>query len=323
MKYSRFATVAMLVACLAVGSAVSAAQETPPPAAPPEDEFACEAPAAQDAHTGDVVADDFISAEVPPPDNSVTATVTMPDGGDQELTVTQTAAGNVIIHSCGAEPDPLERPDPDSQAPGACSDGLYDLKNYKWTEAMHWKYNAESRPSEVSMDSSTAAMKDGTSNITSADNDCGLTDQVAARHEYDGTSQKNAGLNNSPSKDVTCEGNGDGTSVVDWGDLYSGYLAVTCTWDRTDPNVNTAKESDVRFNKDDFQWTANPSDLTCIGRYGIEPVMTHERGHSYGLDHVSEVGHGNLTMSRASNGACQDSESTLGLGDVRGLKARY
>jgi predicted Zn-dependent protease len=55
----------------------------------------------------------------------------------------------------------------------------------------------------------------------------------------------------------------------------------------------------------------------------VKAVMTHERGHTFGINHVSETSHKNMTMSPNINGPCQDSESTLGLGDVEGLRALY
>ena len=51
--------------------------------------------------------------------------------------------------------------------------------------------------------------------------------------------------------------------------------------------------------------------------------MTHERGHTFGLNHVAETGHGNLTMSPLINGPCQINERTLGRGDVLGLDRKY
>lgn len=48
--------------------------------------------------------------------------------------------------------------------------------------------------------------------------------------------------------------------------------------------------------------------------------MTHERGHTFGLGHVAS---GSLLAMRPSFGYCDASGSTLGLGDVRGLRQKY
>ena len=51
--------------------------------------------------------------------------------------------------------------------------------------------------------------------------------------------------------------------------------------------------------------------------------MAHEAGHTFGLDHVDETDHGKLTMSTLNEGVCQDSEYTLGKGEVFALRNRY
>jgi predicted Zn-dependent protease len=57
-------------------------------------------------------------------------------------------------------------------------------------------------------------------------------------------------------------------------------------------------------------------------KYSVEGVGTHEFGHAFGLAHVSESSHPALTMSPVIQ-ACQASETTLGLGDIQGLEAKY
>jgi predicted Zn-dependent protease len=105
--------------------------------------------------------------------------------------------------------------------------------------------------------------------------------------------------------------------VVGFGTPPSGYLGMTCWWTMS----GIIFESDMRLNKAYYHFYVNkPS--SCSNRYSIEAVATHEFGHAFGLAHVSETYHPSLTMSTVIR-SCQASESTLGLGDVRGLNALY
>jgi hypothetical protein len=105
--------------------------------------------------------------------------------------------------------------------------------------------------------------------------------------------------------------------VVGFGTPPSGYLGMTCWWTMS----GIIFESDMRLNKAYYHFYVNkPS--SCSNRYSIEAVVTHEFGHAFGLAHVSETYHPSLTMSTVIR-SCQASESTLGLGDVRGLNALY
>jgi len=150
--------------------------------------------------------------------------------------------------------------------------------------------------------------------VLTSTNSCGLSDEVGATHHYLGRKATFANINTAGN----CLSS-DGTSAVSFGDLPTGVLATTCVWFSS----GVAKESDVQFNKADYTWTTNPGAASCSKQWSVKTVMTHERGHTFGLGHVGEGTHGNLTMSPTLNGPCQDSEVTLGQGDVLGLRAMY
>lgn len=79
-------------------------------------------------------------------------------------------------------------------------------------------------------------------------------------------------------------------------------------------------EADIKLNKQDFSWTT--STVGCSNQYLVQAVATHQFGWAFGLANVSEASQTNLTMSSRLF-ACDNSASTLGLGDMRGLEARY
>ena len=195
-------------------------------------------------------------------------------------------------------------------AMGACTEGAYNLAGHKWRETYHWQFNAGSTPAELNVGATEDKLRAAASNVTGGQNDCGLTDAISASHNYGGRTTRS----------VSCGGSPDGVNVVGFGDLSMGTLAVACSW--YNPDTNTSKEGDIRFNKADYTWTLHAEDPACRGRYGVEPVGTHEFGHVFGLGHVSEADHPTLTMS-TNIGPCDGSASSLGLGDVRGLRAMY
>lgn len=307
-------------------------------------EVSCEVAEQADLETGDIVEDLGVGAAVPAPGEGVTAWILYIDGSE-ELNVDHTTDGRIIVSDCGGEthdgPEDLtEGPtvptsapqvdpgrdlleDSNLSSPRACNDGAYNLKSYKWFETMKWRFNASTTPGELSQNGAEQAMIEGTGNITRSRNNCGLEDYVGATHDYLGRTDRRVDFINVHTSDPDCAAEGDGVSVVDFGDLERLAVASHCTYRISDAGVNTATESDVRFNKDDWRWTANPAGTGCLRQLSVEGVMTHERGHTFGLDHVGEKEHGNLTMSERVNGYCQNSEATLGLGDVRGLRARY
>lgn len=92
---------------------------------------------------------------------------------------------------------------------------------------------------------------------------------------------------------------------------------MTCWWTKGGSTV----EADVKLNKNEYAWFISVPG-SCHDSWSVEAAATHEFGHVFGLAHVSEVQHPGLTMSTVIK-SCQDSEKTLGLGDVNGLQALY
>jgi hypothetical protein len=308
-----------------------------------------------DLRPGDAVTVGGLSVTVPAAGGWASTTALTASGDDPSLTVTTDEDGAVAVTSALLEeggqglgpadelmpqttpesPVMLETQEPPplvggalatASAPGPCEDGAYNLgwfyfadgskKHFKWKTTFGWRYNSGSTPSEVGATAAADAIQRATTNITSQDG-CGLADEVGATHSYNGTTSN--GVNYS----AGCLG-GDGQSVVAFGDLRPSWYGVTCTWGVKDPGQTYAQatESDAKLNKNDYKWYATkPS--PCSGKLSIEAGMTHERGHTFGLGHVGEEQHGLLTMSPIIEGFCQDSESSLGWGDIRGLRKLY
>jgi hypothetical protein len=196
----------------------------------------------------------------------------------------------------------------------------------------HYRINSGSFPGELDTANTIQAIRDAGTNITTVNNDCGFGDSVSATIAYDGTTSHGVDMHQDASDTTTCDSssNRDGVSVVGFGTVRVSGIplrAGTCTWASSNGLV---LESDLRYNKTDFNWVVNPGS-SCSGKFGVEDVGTHERGHTFGLDHPDIAGYSPsqydwLTMAPIAY-QCQDSHwnhrSTLGLGDKNGLKSLY
>jgi hypothetical protein len=198
-----------------------------------------------------------------------------------------------------------------ARAPSPCSDSAFNLYGGKWQSTLRWSYRGSSTPGYLSQAGVVDVLKKAFSNITSARNDCGRADNVSATSAYDGLTARRPSVGSMG----RCT-SGDGSNVIGFGDLPFGVLAVTCTRFQN----NRIVETDIRINTR-FSWAL--SKASCFGEELLEPTVTHELGHSYGLDHVGERRHGRLTMSTMSDGSCSNAESTLGLGDMLALEQLY
>lgn len=191
-------------------------------------------------------------------------------------------------------------------APGPCADSAYrPLGASQPGGSYSWSYNAASTPKYLAKAGVVGVLNKSFSNITDVNNDCGLPDNVSATHTYLGTTTTKA----------KC-GRRDSHNVIGFKALEFGVLAVTCYWTRG----GQITEADMQITTLE-RWALSPT--SCFNEMILEATVTHEAGHVFGLDHVGERKHGRLTMSPYIDGSCDDNESTLGWGDIRGLEAMY
>lgn len=247
-----------------------------------------------------------------------------PVAGDLTPAVESHQEGLVMVHPDGTQvwmdavrgkgiPDTPGGADTLSVVTSACSDNAYSLYSNEWVNTLKWWFNSQSTPDGIDKDSAKSALRGAATVVTHAKNDCGLADRISNTAAYQGTTSTAVNIN----KDSTCN-DGDGKSVVGFGNLASSTLALACWW--TNSKGHTT-EVDIRFNKEEYNWTVSVPN-GCTNKFVIKAVATHELGHGFGLAHVSESAHGSLTMSTLIM-ACQSSEATLGLGDVKGFEAKY
>ncbi len=206
---------------------------------------------------------------------------------------------------------------------------------------MNWRYKETSTPSEVQIPSAVDALKDATRNITTVFDNCGFSDTVSATHAYLGNTTQSTNI---ISSQPAC-GNGNEQSMVEFGVLPNGYVAVTCVFDVLHDFIEqgrsaTIVESDMKLNSagptnDPYLWVANAGS-GCNDKFAIRGVATHERGHSYGLGDIDAVAHPELTMGIGGPAdfdritcnvpgyeASGEMLASVGLGDYLGLDDLY
>jgi Matrixin len=206
------------------------------------------------------------------------------------------------------------------------SNCLQSVGRYR-TSQWKWYLGDGSNPAALSDSDYVTVVKDAINNITSAYNNCGRPDYVDATATYGGTTTFESDMHISDGVTV-CNAVPDGKDTIDASDLAKNGnppLATTCSWWVPLIGQNPIYESDVRFNIVDFNFTTNPGSSSCSltnKMFDVESVMTHEAGHVFGLDHVSETSYPFMTMSTRT-APCDLSARTLGKGDMYGLEYLY
>ncbi|HEX6709164.1 MAG TPA: matrixin family metalloprotease [Rubrobacter sp.] len=261
---------------------------------------------------GRQIVDGAVRSAVPPPGKGVYAEV-LTTSGAQELDVIRRADGTVELDHVGDDASVSRTRT--VNGPGECEDPVYKDNSWRVTSELHYRFNVSTTPREIRHIQAVRAVR--LAGVVNTRNACHLGDQVPAALAYDGFTSKVANI-----QDGSCL-KSDGESVVSFGYLPKA-LALTCTYFKLNPSgYNEVGSSDVKVNSANFRWTTRPRARSCKHAWDLQSVLTHERGHTFGLGHVREQYHGRLTMSPVINGPCQKSERTLGKGDVLGLEGKY
>ncbi|HET7481124.1 MAG TPA: matrixin family metalloprotease [Rubrobacteraceae bacterium] len=271
--------------------------------------------------TEKVITDGGVGSALPEPGESVYVEA-LTTTGSQELQISHFKDGTIEFNHVGGDSEEADSAEAQislaAKGPNECRDRAHTNLSYRVESGFRYYINLGSKPPELTRTATKRAIVSGGTNITRTRNKCGMGDRVPVGTSYAGRT----GLSADVSSTGRCRGV-DRRNVVSFGSLPKGTLAVTCTYSANSPGYDKVVTSDMKINKTRANWTTNPGSRSCKRKFDLESVVTHERGHTFGLGHVSESKHGNLTMSTRINGPCQASERTLGRGDVLGLDRKY
>lgn len=244
----------------------------------------------------------------PPPGRSVRVETIFEDGATA-VRVIATALDGTVAEDAERAPEVMALARAEPAHP--CDDDAFTPLEFRVGFALSWSFEARSTTNALEVDAVEAALERGSAAVTRSRNVCDLDDELTALDVYAGRTQLRAGVDSGGGCTIP-----DGENVVSFGPLPDGVLAIGCTWLAPDGMVT---EDDVRLAAHGAWYTSRPE--PCDGAFGIESVVAHLRGHTFGLGHVSAASHGNLVMSDTVRGCV--AEARLGLGDVLGLREKY
>jgi Matrixin len=248
--------------------------------------------------------------QVPAPGRGIGAEALLARGGERRAEVRTLRDGRVVISSH------VWRPRRGVAPPGTpfdkCRDGGYALSSSWWRRTYEWRFRARSTPAGTKRFTALVALRRAVTTITHGSNHCGLRDEIDATSNYVGRTRRRGNID--ANSDCTSP---DGTNTVSFGRISPKDLSLTCWWTVGNHSV----EADIVFNKADYSWTTHWQS-GCTDSWSLRDIATHEFGHAFGLAHVNPLLHPNQTMTPVIR-PCQNSQASLGRGDVLGLRAKY
>jgi hypothetical protein len=194
------------------------------------------------------------------------------------------------------------------------------LHNVRQEDRFTWVLNVSSIPPYLPRDATVRAIVAATDIVAQGHTPCPGRDLMGAglpRAVFGGDTSRGADV--MPDGRCVPDRNSDGISTVSFGRLPWGSVAVSCTY----THAGDIWQADVMLSDEPGLFTTMPDDPDCTDANDVQAVVTHERGHSFGLGDVPEApSTGDLTMSTFV-GRCDASARTLGRGDALGLRSLY
>lgn len=215
----------------------------------------------------------------------------------------------------GGAPDtaaPAER----AAAPAACRDRAFKLfGDHAWKKTLAWRYNPAGAARHLPRKGVIRALDRAGKSMAKGRTDCAsITKRIDASIAYRGTTKARPQIF-ATSSGARC-GQPDGRNVVGWGRIGGDSIGWTCLWwDGTGKII----DADILFEPTRQLVLGVPRN--CVDSLDLQSLATHEWGHAYGLQHVSQS-HAALVMPHGV-AVCSLSDRTLGLGDFLGLKKLY
>jgi hypothetical protein len=212
-------------------------------------------------------------------------------------------------------------------SPGACSDGAYAVQAWRRTTGFTWYFNGTNHPGSISPQEARDAAIAAGSNIVDTDNNCGkATNYLPISQTHGGPTYNHPAITRETCNAQTVGSASLAENVISFeSGLAANTLALACTWSRTNSTTTNRMNSygsDIKIDSTSRLWYAYTHPPGCSNQYDLDAVLTHEFGHVFGMAHVSETTHANLTMS-AKTTACDESARSLGLGDWRNMDTSY